>query len=421
VEQMPGVDVTGIMRQVREQATQQRQKFALASASSPRRNPQTIEDLRFIQSTQSLSQLHFSSHRKLVGRVITYAKKLLHQLLTPVLERQSAYNAVSARLMTSLCERVERLQEEQAAVLETLRAEETAFLEALRETVVEQLDLLAQQQATAFRVLQGEVAAQRRERRSQEQPLTLLLEEARRRLSEPFTQEQLQTLASEEQRLLDAFFATHEERFRGSRAVIKERLSVYLPVLKEAKAGGKGHPILDLGCGRGEWLELLQEQGLRAQGVDRNPAMVAECRQYALEVIESDLISYLCSLPDSSLSGVTGFHIIEHLPFDVLLRLFDETVRVLQAGGVAIFETPNPQNVLVSTHDFYLDPMHRHPLPSLLMKFIAESRGLGRVKVTPLHPPPESYRIEEDGLAVAKRFNELFYGPRDYAVIGWKA
>jgi SAM-dependent methyltransferase len=418
---MSGVDVTEIMRQVREQANQQRQKFALASAASPRRNPQTIEDLRFIQSTQDLSQLHFSSHRKVVGQVITYAKRFLHQLLTPVLERQSAYNAVSARLITCLCERVERLQEEQAAVLEALRAEETAFLQALREAVVEQLEVLAQQQATAFRALQVEVASQRRERRSQEQPLTLLLEEARRRLSEPFTQEQLQTLDSEEQRLLDGFFATHEERFRGSRAVIKQRLSVYLPILKEAKAGVDGGPILDLGCGRGEWLELLQEQGLRAEGVDRNPAMVADCRQYTLEVVESDLITYLCSLPDSSLSGVTGFHIIEHLPFEVLLKLLDETVRVLRAGGVAIFETPNPQNVLVSTHDFYLDPMHRHPIPSLLMKFIAESRGLCRVKIMPLHPPPESYRVEEDGLAVAKRFNELFYGPRDYAVIGWKA
>jgi hypothetical protein len=176
---MSGVDVTEIMRQVREQANQQRQKFALASAASPRRNPRTVEDLRFVQSTQDLSQLHFSSHRKMVGAVIVFAKKLLHQLLTPVLERQSAYNAVNTRLMGDLWERAERLQEEQAAVLEALRAEETAFLDALRATVVEQLEALAQQQAAAFRALQAELAAQHRERRTQEQPLTLLLEEAR--------------------------------------------------------------------------------------------------------------------------------------------------------------------------------------------------------------------------------------------------
>jgi SAM-dependent methyltransferase len=421
VEPMPGIDVTEIMRQVREQADKQRQKFALASAASPRRNPRTIEDLRSIQNTQDLTQLHFSSHRKVVGAMIVYAKKILHHLLTPVLERQSAYNAVNTRLMSALWERAERLQEEQAAVLEALRAEETAFLEALREAVIEQLEALAQQQAAAFRALQAEVASQHRERRAQEQPLTLLLEEARRRLSEPFTQEQLQTLAHEEQRLLDAFFATHEERFRGSRAVIKERLSMYLPILKEAKAGVDGQPILDLGCGRGEWLELLQDEGLRAKGVDRNSRMVEECLRYAVDVVESDLLTYLCGLPDGSVSAVTGFHIIEHLPFDVLLKLLDESVRVLRPGGVAIFETPNPENVLVSTHDFYLDPLHRHPLPSLLMKFLAECRGLCRVKIMPSHPPPESYRVEEDGLAVAKRFNELFYGPRDYAVIGWKA
>lgn len=421
MDQLPEANVIEIMRQVRERASRQRQKFALSSAASPRRNGQTAEDLGFLQSSQDLSQIRFSSHRKVVGDIIVFVKRTLQQLLTPILERQSAYNVVNARLVTHLCERVEHMDEQVTSALEALRAEETAFLEALREAVIEQLEELAQQQATAFRALQAEIASQHRERRAREQPLTLLLEEARRRLSEPFTQEQLQTLAHEEQRLLDAFFATHEERFRGSRAVIKERLSVYLPILKEAKAGMDGQPILDLGCGRGEWLELLQEEGMQAKGVDRNPMMVEECRQYTVEVVESDLIAYLCGLPDGSLSAVTGFHIIEHLPFDVLLKLLDESVRVLQPGGVAIFETPNPQNVLVSTHDFYLDPMHRHPLPSLLMKFIAESRGLCRVKIMPSHPPPESYRVEEDGLAVAKRFNELFYGPRDYAVIGWKA
>jgi SAM-dependent methyltransferase len=104
----------------------------------------------------------------------------------------------------------------------------------------------------------------------------------------------------------------------------------------------------------------------------------------------------------------------------VLVKLLDETVRVLKPGGVAIFETPNPENVLVGSHNFYLDPTHRNPLPSATVKFIAEARGLCRIEIMNLHPYPESYRVEDAGLNIAKRFNEYFYGPQDYAVVGWK-
>jgi O-antigen chain-terminating methyltransferase len=179
--------------------------------------------------------------------------------------------------------------------------------------------------------------------------------------------------------------------------------------------------IVDLGCGRGEWLEVLREEGLQGKGVDRNPTLVEECRRCQLDVVESDILTYLRSLRDGSIGGVTGFHIVEYLPFEAVLELFDETVRVLQSGGVAIFETPNPQNVVVSTHEFFLDPRRRTPLPMPLLKFIAEVKGLHRTQILPLDPFAEALRVQEAGLEVAKRFNELFYGPRDYALIGWKA
>ena len=420
-DQLPEADVAEIMRQVREQAGRQRQKFALSSATNPRRNSQTAEDLGFLQKSQDISQIRFSSHRKVVGDIIVFAKRALQQLLTPILERQSAYNAINARLVAYLCERMTGIEEQVASALESLRAEETAFLDALRETVTVQLENLAQQQATALQALQVEVASQSRERRAQERHLARLLDEVRKHLSEPIPQEGLQRLAQEETYTLDAFFAAFDEQFRGTRAAIKERFRMYLPPLKGAKLGTDDTPIVDLGCGRGEWLELLQEEGLQAKGVDRNRALMEECRQYGLEVVENDIVSYLCGLPDGCLGGVTGFHIVEHLSFDVVLTLVDEVVRVLRPGGVAIFETPNPQNVLVSTHEFYIDPTHRNPLPSALMKFVAEVKGLTRVEIMYLHPFPEALRVQEANLDVARRLNELFYGPRDYAVIGWKA
>jgi O-antigen chain-terminating methyltransferase len=173
-----------------------------------------------------------------------------------------------------------------------------------------------------------------------------------------------------------------------------------------------------LGCGRGEWLEVLKEEGLKAHGVDINRILVEQCREYGLDVVEGELIHYLQSLPGSSHGAVTGFHIIEHLELKLLLNLIDETIRILKPGSVAIFETPNPENVLVGSCNFYLDPTHNKPLPSPMMKFLAEARGLCRVEILNLHPRTNPSKI--NGSDLVERFNEYFYGPQDYALIGFK-
>jgi len=255
----------------------------------------------------------------------------------------------------------------------------------------------------------------------QERRITMLLEEARKRLPDAWDQEQLQTVADEAHHVLEALYISFEDEFRGTRAEIKERCRVYLALLQQSQLGTETRPVLDVGCGRGEWLELLQEEGLWGQGVDRNRVLIEQCRRRGLEVIESDVLTYLHSLPDASVGAVTGFHIIEHVPLDELIKLLDETVRMLTSGGVAIFETPNPRNVLVGSHTFYLDPTHRNPIPSAVMRFLAEARGLCRVQILELHPYPKAARVQDADLDVAKRFNEYFYGPQDYAVLGWKA
>jgi len=252
----------------------------------------------------------------------------------------------------------------------------------------------------------------------QKRLITLFLEEARLRLPEPFSQEQVQTLVNEEQHLLDAFYVAFEDRFRGSREEIIGRLIVYLPLIQKAKVGTQSSPILDVGCGRGEWLELLRQAGYTAHGLDMNRVMIEQCRVRGLEVAEGDVISYLQSLPDASLGAVTGFHIIEHLPFSVLIKLLNETLRVLKPGGLAIFETPNPQNMLVGSNNFYMDPTHLNPLPNLLTKFLFENTGFQPVEVMNLHPYPESFKVS--GSEIAERFNDYFYGPQDYAVFGYK-
>lgn len=252
----------------------------------------------------------------------------------------------------------------------------------------------------------------------QKRLITLFLEEARQRLPEPFTQKQLQTFVNEEQHLLDAFYVAFEERFRGSREDILNRLKVYLPLIEEAKVSSQDSPILDVGCGRGEWLELLGKSGYTARGIDINKVVVEQCRTRGFDVIESDVITYLKSLPNASLGAITGFHIIEHLTLELLINLLNETMRVLKPGGLVIFETPNPQNILVGSNNFYIDPTHIKPLPSSLIQFLVEHIGFHPVKIINLNPYEDSFKV--NGSELADRFNSYFYGPQDYAVIGYK-
>ena len=255
----------------------------------------------------------------------------------------------------------------------------------------------------------------------QHRRLAILLEEARKRLPKPFSQKQLSNMVAEEDHLLDAFYVSFEDQFRGTRADIKQRLADYLPLVKAINAGTAKAPILDMGCGRGEWLELLQENELIAKGVDSNRVMVSQCQELGLEVINNDAIEYLRTLNANSLGAVTGMHIIEHIPFKRLIALFDEVLRVLKPGGVAIFETPNPENLIVGACNFYFDPTHLNPLPPEPMRFVMEARGFGSIEILRLHPYPDEFLLTEGAEQVQKMLNQLMYGPQDYALVAYKS
>jgi len=176
--------------------------------------------------------------------------------------------------------------------------------------------------------------------------------------------------------------------------------------------------VLDIACGRGEWLELLKEEGLSAKGVDANRVLVSDCLEKGLEVTDADLNQYLRRLPDESMGAVTAFHIVEHLSIEKLIDFLDQTIRVLRKGGLVLIETPNPQNVLVGSCNFYLDPTHRNPLPMPALRFILESRGLIIEKTIDLNPSDEK---PLDGHSeLVQRFNDYFYGPMDYAMVARK-
>jgi O-antigen chain-terminating methyltransferase len=211
-----------------------------------------------------------------------------------------------------------------------------------------------------------------------------------------------------------------EERFRGAREEIRQRLRFYLDRVKNQPTFNASLPLLDIGCGRGEWLELMREAGITAYGVDTNPLVVDQCLTLGLEVRHADAIVHLASLPDNVLGGISIFHLIEHLPLDLLLRLIDEARRTLVPGGLLLLETPNPENLKVGACTFHHDPTHLRPIPPLLAGYLVESRGFGDVEVMLINPYPDSFLIQEDSEA-ARRLNDVLYGPQDVAVIARKA
>jgi O-antigen chain-terminating methyltransferase len=218
----------------------------------------------------------------------------------------------------------------------------------------------------------------------------------------------------------DAFYVAFENQFRGSRELIKERARIYLNDVSDAGLGHSDSPILDLGCGRGEWIELVIENGFTAEGVDLNAIMVAECKQRGFPITEGDALEYLRSLPAESRGVITAFHLIEHLEFRILVELLHESLRVLRPGGLAIFETPNPDNVLVGSNRFYSDPTHRHPLPKEYTSFLLRSVGFTGVIIRPLHPDKNALLKGDEAPELRNFLNRLFFGDQDYAVIGRK-
>lgn len=178
--------------------------------------------------------------------------------------------------------------------------------------------------------------------------------------------------------MTDGFYREFEDQFRGSRELIKSRLNFYRPYLDYVREKYPGSSALDIGCGRGEWLELLSEYGFQAKGVDLDQGMLDACVRLGLSVENVDGLAYLKRLPDSSLSSITAFHVIEHISFEDLKCLFAEAFRVLKPHGVLIFETPNSENLQVGTRFFYLDPTHTKPLPDLLLSFMAQYVGFER-------------------------------------------
>jgi SAM-dependent methyltransferase len=213
-----------------------------------------------------------------------------------------------------------------------------------------------------------------------------------------------------------------ERRFRGDPEQVLQTLSDRYAELLSANA-----PVLDLGCGRAELIELLTQRGVDARGVDSDPGMVAEAQARGLAVVEGDALGYLRALPEHSLGSIIATHVVEHLELDVLVELLELAGTRLRPGGVFVAETPNPASLIVLGNSYILDPTHVRPLHPSLLAFLCEGAGFRDVRLA-FHEPATDYHLAEVTApdapewvaqlnANVRRLNEVLFGPQEYAVI----
>jgi O-antigen chain-terminating methyltransferase len=221
------------------------------------------------------------------------------------------------------------------------------------------------------------------------------------------------------QDFLDRFYNRLEEAYRGPEDEIAQRLSVYLPDMLAAHDRTGGLPVLDLGCGRGEWLAVLRDAGIPGVGCDTNAVQLERATVRGLDVREDDAQAVLDAQAPGSLSAVTAHHLVEHLPFETVAQITRAAFRALAPGGLLLYETPHTGNVLVGATTFYTDPTHLKPMPEQVLHVLFETAGFDPVERRRLNPHE---RLDEfvarEGFD--RELAHLLFGPQDLAVLGVK-
>ncbi len=471
--QSGGFDAEQLRARIHENVVARRKGFDRAAPAGDPVTPDAVDpDLALLRTSADVASIPLGSHRSLLGPAVTFVKGVLVKLLAPVLARQTAFNGAGARLLDATrrehAHTVARLEE----VIARQHAELLGRVDALTQRQAQaqaqaqaQTDLLARRQSATNEQLgvlhrhhgkiddaltalgQAEEALTRRQAalhtevhethaRALETTREHLVRAERklRRIVHVLTAgatdppPAASTPRSLSPRLLEPEFdyAGFEERFRGSEELVKARQGPHLEPFR-----GRDN-VLEIGCGRGEFLELLRGAGVAARGVDTDLDMILACREKGLDVVQEDVFDHLESLPDDSLGGVFSAQMIEHLETPQLKRLVRLCHRKLRPGGVLVLETLNPECLLVLYRWFWIDLTHVRLVHPETLRFLVESVGFREVERhflpsgdTPLIIPP----LEIGGQhvpeltrfnAATDHLNKLLYASSDYTVTGTK-
>jgi SAM-dependent methyltransferase/ribosomal protein L12E/L44/L45/RPP1/RPP2 len=309
----------------------------------------------------------------------TVLRKLMRWYVEPLAADQRRFNAALLRLADALSERDE----------------------AGRSRLEQRLDVGLDEQRAAR-------AAEARHGVELEERLTRL--ERRERSAAPAARAQAAPVPAAPGSIPDYF--AFESRMRGSTESIRERQRPYVDDFRDAA------PVLDIGCGRGEFLFLLREAGIEARGVDLDADMVAYARGEGLEVEHADAVEHLGGLEDGSLGGIFAAQLVEHVPAPTLVRLLELAAAKLRRGGLLVAETINPLSPL-ALRNYYADLTHAQPLVPETLELLARQAGFGNVELRYLNAPEERLVEPPDPVIAANvsRLNELLFGPLDYAIV----
>ncbi len=213
-----------------------------------------------------------------------------------------------------------------------------------------------------------------------------------------------------------------EDHFRGSRALIKDRQRQYIPYFKDCKN------VVDVGCGRGEFLELLKENDISAKGVDTYDEFVEYCKNYDLDAVCDDGIAYLKKI--SASDGIFVGQVVEHMDENQIVALCEAAYEKLEDGKYLIIETPNPTSLAIYTHAFYIDPSHIKPVHPLTMQYFLQKTGFKKIEILYTECSKLDVSIPEikgEGIENADEFNkamklvsDTLFGSQDYAIIAKK-
>ena len=488
-EYTPDEELAGSLREMREQVRQ--------DAGIPWNKPNPEEEARYLygdrdlelfpQFQQHVGELHahypireqpFTSRLPLIGRLIAWFRERWNRISTkwyvqPLLAQQNQFNASIlqvfqdmyhlqrtssldlARRMDTLFTTLDqgqaginaRLQDQHVQIrdLNTRNEGLTGHVLDLQkgfDFVFEHLQKLQQKVGTLHDQVQemresGRQVVHEQQELAQQQILdrraTAFIRSELARLMDMLSRgrdlhpEELAKVASRRETLQDLDYYRFEERYRPE-AVVKAYQQDYVPFFE-------GHRnVLDLGCGKGEFLEVLRSAGIEAYGVDLNESMVQACNDKGLLAFQADALEYLAGLPDDSLGGLFAAHLIEHLPPITLVELTQLAMAKIEPGAYLILETPNPLSVWALTNYFYMDLSHIKPVHPKAIAFVLEMQGYRDIEVRYLSPVPETVQLEllpENtrtswrkivGLLNQNidRLNDFLYGFADYAITARK-
>lgn len=219
-------------------------------------------------------------------------------------------------------------------------------------------------------------------------------------------------------------YSKFEQYFRGKKEEISINQSAYIPYFDGKKK------VLELGCGRGEFLQLLKDNGIPAKGIDLYDDFVKECISEGLDVQQGDGIEYLKQISDNSVDGIFAAQLIEHLSVTQLTELCHNAYRKLQEGGIIVLETPNPTCLSMYTNAFYIDPSHVKPVHPKFLEYILREAGFEKIEVVYTESSKVGYRLPLLDMKEAENLNDfnnginllsdMIFGSQDYAIIATK-